>query len=110
LIAVLDPEFIVRLERGTPGTGMPGEPGPSYLLSLVKVRDLMFSLSPEDFVTVKGGLAESTKIFRDLWQSASLRTQRIAEDLDRVNRVLDELLVTTSFKPELPSKILSGSR
>src|SRR5258708_7583271 len=62
LIAVLDPDFILRLERGTP---VPGEPGPSYLLSLVKVRDLMFSLSPEDFVTVKGGLAESTKICRD---------------------------------------------
>jgi hypothetical protein len=92
LMAALDPEFIVRLEKGA------GRSTSEYALSLVKFREVLFRLSAQD-LTEGNDPALSVQTFRVLWERALLRTQRVTEDLNRVNKLLDERLSTTSKAP-----------
>src|SRR5260370_41741087 len=61
LMAALDPEFIVRLEKGA------GRSTSEYALSLVKSREVMFRLSPEDLAE-GNDLALAMGSFRGLWE------------------------------------------
>src|SRR5258708_19691341 len=78
LMAALDPEFIVRLEKGV------GSYVSEYALSLVKSREVMFRLSPEDLGEDSASLSDSSKTFRALsetphpkhWNSTMISIER----------------------------------
>jgi hypothetical protein len=106
LIAPFKGEYIFRLSRfEDPDSCTPC----AYGLSVVKEQRVLMSfdsnaLSTTDDLQVASGSPQSKttayQYFEELWKRAFFRTNRIPEEFERVNKLLDSELVEASHQPD----------
>jgi hypothetical protein len=96
VVAPLEGEYSIRLEMAPDFEG--ATPEPDHILSLYKGRKAIFrtdrrEISLERFKDLFGEDYENPyQVFKDLWKYALLKANRIPEEIETVNRLLDKKL------------------
>ncbi|MDQ3818793.1 MAG: hypothetical protein M3362_14095 [Acidobacteriota bacterium] len=97
IVAPLEGEYSIRLEMVPDFEG--ATPEPDHILSLYKARKIILridrrEISLERLNKVSGEEYDTAyQAFNELWKYASLKANRIPEEIEAVNRLLDKKLL-----------------
>lgn len=97
IVAPLEGEYSIRLEMVPDFEG--ASPDPDHILSLYKGRKVVLrtdrrEISLDTLIKLSGEKYDNAyHVFKDLWKYASLKANRIPEEIETVNRLLDKKLL-----------------